>query len=317
MTRTEIPPVILLLDKLSTVTHHHLITRYDVLKHILGSSDEATTSTTIPPTSEWLKVDTIVLSWVFITLSNTLQERIVVEDPQIAKEAWDLIAEIFNDNKRTRTIALKAELRSLKLGDLSIDAYFRKIESISTILTSLGSPISNDDVVAFALEGLPDKYENVSSIIVHREPFLDLKTARSMLTTEEMRLKSKSQALPIDSLSSSPMIFWPNQTHPNGNNNITGSHNVYSFWSNGLSHLWSTVIPGYETILPQAFSVMTLEDPTHGAWNMDTGAISHINDSVTSLSDILNMCIYPSVSVGDGYTIPVTNTGHSNLRTPH
>ncbi|GKB58091.1 hybrid signal transduction histidine kinase M [Tanacetum coccineum] len=174
MTRTEIPPVILLPDKLSTVTHHHLITR---VPHILGSSDEATTSTTIPPTSEWLKVDTIILSWVFMTLSNTLQERIVVEDPQIAKEAWDLIAEIFNDNKRTRTIALKAELRSLKLGDLSINAYFHKIESIATILTSLRSPISNDDVVAFALEGLPDKYENVSSIIVHREPFLDLKTA--------------------------------------------------------------------------------------------------------------------------------------------
>ncbi|GJU37193.1 putative reverse transcriptase domain-containing protein [Tanacetum coccineum] len=80
------------------------------------------------------------------------------EDPQTAKEAWDLIVLIFNDNKRTRSIALKAELRSLKLGDLSIDAYFHKIESIATILTSLGSPISNDDVVTISLEGLPDKY---------------------------------------------------------------------------------------------------------------------------------------------------------------
>nr|GEW69031.1 hybrid signal transduction histidine kinase M [Tanacetum cinerariifolium] len=59
---------------------------------------------------------------------------------------------------RSRSIALKAELSSLKLRDLSIDAYFRKIESIATILTSLGSPISNDDVVTIALEGLPDKY---------------------------------------------------------------------------------------------------------------------------------------------------------------
>ncbi|GKC48426.1 hypothetical protein Tco_1066148 [Tanacetum coccineum] len=84
--------------------------------------------------------------------SKTLQARLVVEDPQTIKEAWDLIATIFNDNKRTRSIALIAELRSLKLGDLIIDAYFRKIESISTIVTSLGSPISNDDVVTIALE---------------------------------------------------------------------------------------------------------------------------------------------------------------------
>nr|GEX57404.1 ribonuclease H-like domain-containing protein [Tanacetum cinerariifolium] len=50
---------------------------------------------------------------------------------------------------------------------------------------------------------------------------------------------------------------------------------------------------------------------------MDTGVSSHVNDSVTSLSDVFNTCIYPSVSVGDGHTIPVTNTRHSILLTPH
>ncbi|GJU27219.1 ribonuclease H-like domain-containing protein [Tanacetum coccineum] len=58
-------------------------------------------------------------------------------------------------------------------------------------------------------------------------------------------------------------------------------------------------------------------DSTSGAWNMDTGVSSHLNDSVTSLSDVFNTCIYPSVSVGDGHTIPVANTGHSILPTPH
>ncbi|GKC62077.1 hypothetical protein Tco_1089675 [Tanacetum coccineum] len=81
----------------------------------------------------------------------------------------------------SRTFALKAELRSIKLGDLSIDAYFRKIESIATILTSLGSLVSSEDVVNLALEGFPDKYDNVCGIIHHQEHFLNLKTARSML----------------------------------------------------------------------------------------------------------------------------------------
>ncbi|GJS78817.1 ribonuclease H-like domain-containing protein [Tanacetum coccineum] len=47
------------------------------------------------------------------------------------------------------------------------------------------------------------------------------------------------------------------------------------------------------------------------------GASFHLNDSVASLSNVFNTCIYPSVSVGDGHTIPVTNTGHSILPTPH
>nr|GEW02712.1 hybrid signal transduction histidine kinase M [Tanacetum cinerariifolium] len=106
-------------------------------------------------------------------------------------------------------VLLDAELRSMKLGDLSIDAFW-KIESIATILTSFGSSISNDDVVTIALEGLPNKYENVSGIITHREPFLDLKTAHSMPTTEEMRLKSRAQDTFIEYTSSSPMVLLDN-----------------------------------------------------------------------------------------------------------
>nr|GEZ91434.1 ribonuclease H-like domain-containing protein [Tanacetum cinerariifolium] len=77
-----------------------------------------------------------------------------------------------------------------------------------------------------------------------------------------------------------------------------------------------TIIPRQETTLPHAFSVVSLQDPTTGAWNMDTGASFHLNDSVTSLSDIFNMSIYPSVSVGNGHSLPVTNTGRSILPTP-
>ena len=197
------------------------------MDHILGkSSDDATSSAPpTPPDAEWLKIDIILLSWIFITLSPTLQQRLVIEDPQTAKEAWDKIALIFNDNKRSRSIALKAELRALKLGDMTIDAYFRKIENIATILTSLGSPISSDDVVTFALEGLPAKYDNVSTIIAHREVFPDLKTVRSMLTTEEMRLKSRAQDAFVDSTSSSPMVLLAN-SNSNTRRSISSNEKV-------------------------------------------------------------------------------------------
>ncbi|GJV76394.1 hypothetical protein Tco_1507978 [Tanacetum coccineum] len=73
---------------------------------------------------------------------------------------------------------------------------------------------------------------------------------------------------------------------------------------------------GQKTTLPHAFAAGTLHDPTTGAWNIDTGASSHLNNSVNSLSENFNTCMYPSVSVGDGYSIPVTDTGHSILPTP-
>ncbi|GKB61176.1 ribonuclease H-like domain-containing protein [Tanacetum coccineum] len=90
--------------------------------------------------------------------------------------------------------------------------------------------------------------------------------------------------------------------------NGTGSFTVGQFPAN--------VAPGQATMLSQVFSATTLQDHTTGAWNMDTGASSHLNSSVTSLNTVFNTCMYPSISVGDGHSIPVTNTGHSILPTP-
>nr|GEU85993.1 ribonuclease H-like domain-containing protein [Tanacetum cinerariifolium] len=64
--------------------------------------------------------------------------------------------------------------------------------------------------------------------------------------------------------------------------------------------------------LPSAFSTMANRDPT---WNMDTGASSHLNSHTSNLNIVYNKCLYPSVCVGDGKFIPVTNTGHSILPT--
>ncbi|GKG53856.1 hypothetical protein Tco_0555256, partial [Tanacetum coccineum] len=67
-------------------------------------------------------------------------------------------------------------------------------------------------------------------------------------------------------------------------------------------------------MLPHAFTAGTLHDPYTGAWNMDTGASSHLNNLVNSL--IFNTCGYPSVSVNGGHSIRITNSGHSILPTP-
>ncbi|GJY65726.1 hypothetical protein Tco_0467964 [Tanacetum coccineum] len=78
----------------------------------------------------------------------------------------------------------------------------------------------------------------------------------------------------------------------------------------------SLFIPVYfsaqEMSVPRAFSTTTSQDPT---WNMDTGASSHLNSHLSKLSTVYNKCLYPSVCIGGGKSIPITNTGHSILPT--
>ena len=131
---------------------------FGVLTHIEGHSEAATSSNPPPPTDEWKTADSIVKSWILLTLSPTLQGRLIKLNPKTTKDAWEHVEKIFLDNKRTRTVALKGELRVIQMGDLTADAYFRKIESIVTLLNDLGSSMSDDDVVTYAINGLSEKY---------------------------------------------------------------------------------------------------------------------------------------------------------------
>nr|GEX15374.1 reverse transcriptase domain-containing protein [Tanacetum cinerariifolium] len=153
----------------------HLCHGYGIFDHLVdlvASSSTATPTDPPPKDAEWTKIDFIIRSWIFSTLAPSLRKRLVDLKPTAAKDAWTYIA-----------------------------------ESIVSVLNGLGSPRSNDDVVTFALEGLPSIYETISTVIVSREPFLDLKTVRSLLTTHEMRLKSRVQNPLVDATSASPMVL--------------------------------------------------------------------------------------------------------------
>nr|GEV36338.1 retrovirus-related Pol polyprotein from transposon TNT 1-94 [Tanacetum cinerariifolium] len=59
---------------------------------------------------------------------------------------------------------------------------------------------------------------------------------------------------------------------------------------------------------------MPPQDPT---WHMDTDASSHLNFNTSNLSTIFYKRLFPSVHIGDGKSIPVTNTGHRIIHFHH
>ncbi|GJR54714.1 hybrid signal transduction histidine kinase M [Tanacetum coccineum] len=132
-------------------------TNFGVLSHI---QKHATSSST--PTDEWLTADSIVKSWIFLTLSPTLKRRMIKTNPKTAQDAWDRVEAIFQENSRTRTIALKGELRVIQMGDESTDEYFSRIEAITTLLTDLSSDMPDEDVVTYAINCLGERYGSLA-----------------------------------------------------------------------------------------------------------------------------------------------------------
>ncbi|GKC12572.1 hybrid signal transduction histidine kinase M, partial [Tanacetum coccineum] len=112
--------------------------------------------------------------------------------PQTAKDIWDVLEKIFTDNKRSKTVELIVELRNLDIGDLTMDAYFRKIDSLASRLDNLGSNITEDELVTYAINGLNDKFEHVVHVILIKVPFPNLEDTRSTLSLVETRMNGKS-----------------------------------------------------------------------------------------------------------------------------
>ncbi|GKC28657.1 ribonuclease H-like domain-containing protein [Tanacetum coccineum] len=189
-----------------------------------------------------------LISWDLITLSSTLRKRLIKANPKTAKDAWDTIEAIFQYNKRTHVVALKGELRMIQMGDQTADEYFSNIDSIVTLFNDLGSDVSQDDIVTYAINGLSDKYGCLAQIIAHKEPFPILST---LLLTET-------------------------------------PHRVQDTRQQGTYIHDSSRSAGQETVLPTAFNTMTLQDPVNANWHMDTGASSHLNSSAHNLSTIFN-----------------------------
>nr|GEZ15475.1 hybrid signal transduction histidine kinase M [Tanacetum cinerariifolium] len=123
----------------------HLCHGYGILDHLVDPVTSSSTTTPIDPPpkdAEWTKIDFIIRSWIFLTLAPSLRKRLVDLNPTTAKDAWTYIAGIFQDNKRPRAMALKAELRNLKLRDLSINGVYLPPMKRSLPLLLVGNPFS-------------------------------------------------------------------------------------------------------------------------------------------------------------------------------
>nr|GEV62763.1 hybrid signal transduction histidine kinase M [Tanacetum cinerariifolium] len=205
---------------------------------------------------EWDKQDDLVKVWILSTLEESLQDQ-VVTTPWNAKALWDHIKDLFHDNKDTRAITLNGELRSIKLGSLTINAYCTKIKAMVDHLANLREKVSDKNLVMYALNGLDTRYKGIARLIRHSQPLPKFETARNMLLLEESNLQEATdQATTYDSSSSSLTILM--------------------------------------------------------ATKMDTkGASFYLNSNANNLSTLFNTRLFPSVHVGDGNSIPVTNTKHS------
>ncbi|XP_026381198.1 uncharacterized protein LOC113275821 [Papaver somniferum] len=102
------------------------------------------------------KLDALCRQWIFATMTKDLMLT-VLKKGKNAKEIWDHLKTLFQDNKGSRAANRESKFVNLKFSDCaSVDDYCDKLKSLSNRLHDLDFPMSDKRLVIQLVNGLPE-----------------------------------------------------------------------------------------------------------------------------------------------------------------
>nr|GEX37457.1 laccase-17-like [Tanacetum cinerariifolium] len=180
----------------------------DALAIFLGLKTHIEGSSTNSNDPEWDKQDDLVKVWILGTLEESLQDQ-VVTTLKNAKALWDHIKDLFHDNKDAREITLDGELRPIKLGSLTINAYCTKIKAMADRLANLGEKVSDKNLVMYALNGFDTRYKGIARLICHINLYLNLKQLATCCCLKNPTCKKQLiRTTPTTAVARPPSSLW-------------------------------------------------------------------------------------------------------------
>ncbi|XP_021749409.1 uncharacterized protein LOC110715146 [Chenopodium quinoa] len=102
----------------------------------------------------WIRLDAIVKQWIYGTISVELLQTIL-KPKSTARQTWDRLREIFQDNKTTRAVYLETQLNELHLDSLpNVTAYCQQLKNLADQLANVDQPISDQKLFLRLIAGL-------------------------------------------------------------------------------------------------------------------------------------------------------------------
>ena len=173
-----------------------ILGRFALKDHVL--SDAAR-----PDDPAWARMDCVVVSWLFNTISADLLDVVHEPDGLSARAAWLGIEQQFLNNRESRAMLLDAEFRTLTQGALSIDDFCRKMKGMADALADLGEPVPDRTLVLNVLRGLNERFQFMAQLVTRQRPFPSFTDVRADLRLAELNM-TPSSAAPSALVTSAP-----------------------------------------------------------------------------------------------------------------
>jgi hypothetical protein len=131
---------------------------YKALNHI-----EAITPPTEddPKYEEWIEVDSLVLQWIYSTVSDDILNRLLDRETT-ARAAWLQVQEIFINNKHARAATLEQKFTNTTLtAHASFDDCCQTLKDIARQLGDIDQQVSESRLVIQMVRGLPPEFDTI------------------------------------------------------------------------------------------------------------------------------------------------------------
>ncbi|GFP97564.1 hypothetical protein PHJA_001900500 [Phtheirospermum japonicum] len=146
----------------------------DLMGFLYGSSMAPTTTLTIctEPSPNlayihWKRQDQLILHVILTLLTEVVIP--LIASATSSSDAWTRLDRIFSKRSQFHIINLKDNLSSIQRGTLPISDFLIQLKTLSDELSTLGSPLSNDDLLIYCTCGLGPAYKEVITALHTRD----------------------------------------------------------------------------------------------------------------------------------------------------
>ncbi|PKU82870.1 Retrovirus-related Pol polyprotein from transposon TNT 1-94 [Dendrobium catenatum] len=310
--------------------------------HLTGASPSPA-DVTSPEALRWQLEDNNLLSALFSTISSSILPYIITSTT--AQEVWQVLERRLQPTCRSRVIQLKNELHHVQMKNLTMQQYLSQIKTIVDSIAASGSKVDPEDIIIHILNGLPSSYNPFKAAIRTYPIQLDLDNLYSMLCSEEINVMQEhakdstsdagSTALYTNSYNSqkgrSQKRFFKNK-NPQSSQNSTIPASVQPTTVNNIrptcqicgkpGHIaincWHRCNFKYAPTNTRSTHALNAQtNPTNSSeWILDTGATSHLTPDIHNVQYPHSYTGPDSVSIANGSTIPIQNSGQGLLPLP-